>query len=211
MKYKSIKTLYSLFSFLSDKTNGFKPFVKYKLLLGTLLIGISTTACKNKTVITCYETSAPDDAETILIQEEEPYIPPMDIDTNFITCYAPGIPIEEDIEQPKDPVIAYAEQMPSFPGGDKAMVKFIIENYRYPVKDDREIEGRVILQFVVRSTGKIDNIEVARSLDPIFDKEAIRVVKSMPEWIPGKQDGEPVDVYYRLPVLVRKTHKNRPN
>ena len=239
MKYRSIKTLYRIFSFLSDKTNGFKPFVKYKLLLGTLLIGISATACKNKTVpedvcyvpvlpdeIMCYEPAAPND--TILKQEKdsiviekkkakftppiitcydtlepiEPIIEPITIE-DPIMCYFPAIDIIDIIEQPKDFVYSYVEQPPSFPGGDAALMKFINENLRYPVKlDDENIAGRVVLRFIVRSTGEIDSIEVVRSITPEFDKEAIRIVESMPKWIPGKQDGEEVDVYYTIPINI---------
>ena len=93
------------------------------------------------------------------------------------------------------------EQMPYFPGGESEMMKFIRENIQYPDSANKYgIQGRVILRFVVTETGTIENITVLRSLDPACDKEAIRLLKSMPKWIPGKQNDEIVSVYYTLPI-----------
>ena len=127
----------------------------------------------------------------------KPIAPPIE---NPIMCYVPVAPPEQPEEKQ---VYSYVEQPPSFPDGDAALMKFINENLRYPVKlDDENIAGRVILRFIVRSTGEIDSIEVVKSITPEFDKEAIRVVESMPKWIPGKQNGEEVDVYHRIPVNI---------
>ena len=94
------------------------------------------------------------------------------------------------------------EQMPYFPGGESEMMKFIRENIQYPASaKEYGIQGRVILRFVVTETGTIENITVLRSLDPACDKEAIRLLKSMPKWIPGKQNDEIVSVYYTLPIV----------
>ena len=108
------------------------------------------------------------------------------------------IRVEE--EKPYDAV----EQMPTFPGGEAELIKFIRDNLRYPLTAKKEgIQGRVILRFVVTKTGAIDNITVLRSLDPACDEEAIRLIKSMPRWIPGKQNGNAVPVYYTLPVVFK--------
>ena len=108
------------------------------------------------------------------------------------------IRVEED--RPYDAV----EQMPTFPGGEAELMKFIRDNLRYPLTAKKEgIQGRVILRFVVTKTGAIDNITVLRSLDPACDEEAIRLIKSMPRWIPGKQNGNNVPVYYTLPVVFK--------
>ena len=97
----------------------------------------------------------------------------------------PEVMVVED-EKPYEAV----EQMPTFPGGETELMKFIRDNLKYPViAQENGIQGRVILRFVVSKTGAIDNVTVLRSLDPTCDKEAIRVVKSMPKWIPGKQNG----------------------
>jgi protein TonB len=97
-----------------------------------------------------------------------------------------------------------AEQMPEFPGGEEELIRFISNNLRYPtVAQELGIEGRVIIRFVVSRTGEVDRVEVIRSLDPSCDKEAIRVVKMMPKWIPGKQNGRPVPVYFTLPIVFK--------
>lgn len=93
------------------------------------------------------------------------------------------------------------EQMPTFPGGEVEMQKFIRDNLRYPVvAQEAGIQGRVTLRFVVSKTGTIENVTVVRGIDPSCDKEAVRVVKSMPKWIPGKQNGLNVPVYFNLPI-----------
>lgn len=107
---------------------------------------------------------------------------------------------EPEEEKPFEAV----EQMPQFPGGDAALMKYIGTNLMYPpVAAENGIQGRVILRFVVSKTGTIDNIQVLRSPDPSLEKEAIRVVKSMPKWVPGKQNGVSVPVYFTLPVTFR--------
>lgn len=96
------------------------------------------------------------------------------------------------------------EQMPSFPGGEAELMKFIGDNLRYPTSaSELGIEGRVTIRFVVSKTGEVKDVEVIRGLDPACDKEAIRVVKMMPNWIPGRQNGRNVPVYFTLPILYR--------
>ena len=111
--------------------------------------------------------------------------------------------IAEPVVEEEKPYEA-VEQMPTFPGGETELMKFIRDNLKYPViAQENGIQGRVILRFVVSKTGAIDNVTVLRSLDPTCDKEAIRVVKSMPKWIPGKQNGNNVPVYFTLPVVFK--------
>lgn len=94
-----------------------------------------------------------------------------------------------------------AEVMPTFPGGEKELMKFLYDNLKYPVVDmEQGTQGRVTLRFVVGVDGSISDVEVQRSLSPTCDKEAVRVVKAMPKWIPGRQNGKPVPVYFSLPV-----------
>ncbi|MDR0505801.1 MAG: energy transducer TonB [Dysgonamonadaceae bacterium] len=101
-------------------------------------------------------------------------------------------------------IVDYAQVPPQFPGGDKELMKYLSENIHYPSAAIAQgIEGRVVLRFVVTNDGSIDNVEVIRSLNPSCDKEAVRVVKSMPKWNPGKQNGNAVYVYYNLPVLFK--------
>lgn len=96
------------------------------------------------------------------------------------------------------------EQMPSFPGGDKKLMEYLSENIRYP-KELAEtcIQGRVIVSFLVEKDGSISDVKVLKSLDPLLDKEALRVVSGMPKWIPGRQNGVAVRVRYIIPVNFR--------
>jgi len=94
------------------------------------------------------------------------------------------------------------EQMPQFPGGDAELMKYIQSHLQYPSVEDN-ITGHVVVQFVVMKDGSIGKVKVVRSLHPDFDKEAIRVIKSLPAFIPGEQKGEPVNVWYTLPVNFR--------
>ena len=94
------------------------------------------------------------------------------------------------------------EIMPEFPGGEEARVKFLQENLQYP-KEAREagIEGRVVVGFVVEPDGRLTNFTVVRGVIPILDEEALRVIKLMPNWIPGKQRGKQVRVLFQVPII----------
>ncbi len=100
--------------------------------------------------------------------------------------------------------VLIVEKMPSFPGGDVALVNFLSENVRYPVNaQNAGVEGRVICEFVVNTDGSIVNIEVLRSVHPDLDNEAKRVIKSMPKWQPATAKGKPVRVKYTMPINFR--------
>ena len=104
----------------------------------------------------------------------------------------------------EDGVFWVAEKMPEFPGGNGAVAEYVRENMKYPaIAKEKGTQGRVIVQFVVNKKGKIVSPKVARSVDPDLDKEALRLIKSMPDWIPGTQGGKAVDVKYTLPVSFR--------
>ena len=104
----------------------------------------------------------------------------------------------------EDGVFWVAEKMPEFPGGNGAVAEYVRENMKYPaIAKEKGTQGRVIVQFVVNKKGKIVSPKVARSVDPDLDKEAIRLIKSIPDWIPGTQGGKAVDVKYTLPVSFR--------
>ncbi len=109
------------------------------------------------------------------------------------------------VEEEDDQVVfVVVESMPSFPGGDAALFKYLNDNIKYPViAQESGIQGRVICQFVVNRDGSIVDIEVVRSVDKSLDAEAIRVIKNMPKWTPGKQRGKTVRVKYTLPVNFR--------
>ena len=100
-----------------------------------------------------------------------------------------------------DKVYVVVEQMPSFPGGDSALLKYLFENIKYPMSALKaQKQGRVMVRFTVEKDGAISDVKVARSVTPSLDAEAVRVVKAMPKWTPGKQDGQLVRVRYNVPV-----------
>ena len=106
-------------------------------------------------------------------------------------------PVEEQ-------VFDMVEQMPQFPGGQTELMKYIAEHLRYPtIAQESGVQGRVTCQFVVGKDGKVRDVVVLRTLDPSCDKEAMRVILSMPTWIPGKQNGQPVSVKYTVPIIFR--------
>ena len=104
----------------------------------------------------------------------------------------------------QEPVFEVAEVMPEFPGGPQALFEFIRDNLKYPQEAiDNQTEGRVILQFVVDKRGKVNNIQVKRSIDPALDRAAIDVVRALPAWKPGMQNGKQVNVRYTLPIVFK--------
>lgn len=107
-------------------------------------------------------------------------------------------------EKKKEEVFTHVEQMPKFPGGDAELYKFINDNLNYPAMAiENNVQGRVVVQFVVTKDGSIGNVKVVRSVDRDLDNEAIRVCKKLPKFIPGKQNGQPVNVWYTLPVTFK--------
>ena len=111
---------------------------------------------------------------------------------------------EETPIAPSNEVYDIVEEMPQFPDGTKALMEYIDRNIKYPADAKKAgIQGRVICTIVVERDGSISDIKVYRSVDPSLDKEAVRVLRSMPQWIPGKQDGIPVRVKYSLPVTFK--------
>lgn len=117
---------------------------------------------------------------------------------------------KEVIAQPEPPkeeeqkVFDVVEQMPSFPGGPNALFEYLSKNIKYPaIAEENGVQGRVIVTFVVERDGSITDVKVAKSVDPALDKEAQRVVRGMPHWIPGKQNGSAVRVKYTVPVTFR--------
>ena len=141
---------------------------------------------------------AEDDVETesIEINTED------DKDVEVVIAAPVEAPVEEEEEEV---VFVVVETMPEFPGGQQALFKYLSENVKYPViAQENGIQGRVICQFVVNKDGSIVEVEVVRSGgDASLDKEAVRVIKSMPKWKPGKQRGKAVRVKYTVPVNFR--------
>jgi protein TonB len=150
----------------------------------------------------------PDVIEALNIVEDDVETTTIEINTEDDKKEAVSIqaPVAAPVIQEEDEEVIFqvVETMPQFPGGDAAMMKYLRDNIRYPViAQENGVQGRVTCQFVVNRDGSIVDIEVVRSVDPSLDKEAIRVIQSMPKWKPGQQRGKPVRVKYTLPVNFR--------
>ena len=173
--------------------------VVYKSPVDTVIVEKEPATVKKRTAP--FQAPAPRQEEQDIAVYDEVIGRTGGVDDESIPIPNPYLDI--DLES-SDRVFDVVEQMPSFPGGSKKLVEYLSEKTRYP-KDLEEtcIQGRVILTFVVEKDGSISDVKVVRSLDPLLDKEAVRVVSSMPKWIPGKQNGVAVRVKYTIPVTFR--------
>ncbi|WP_321478399.1 energy transducer TonB [uncultured Bacteroides sp.] len=116
--------------------------------------------------------------------------------------YVPTQVVEDEPEE--QTIFQVVEVMPEFPGGQAALMKFLAKNIKYPtIAQENGTQGRVIVQFVVNKDGSVVDPVVVRSVDPYLDKEALRVIKTMPKWKPGQQRGKAVRVKYTVPVMFR--------
>ena len=116
------------------------------------------------------------------------------------------IVVEEKPDKPMEveKVFTSVDQMPQFPGGEQALMKYLQSHINYPpMAAENNVQGRVVVQFVVDKTGLVGEVKVVRSMDKDLDKEAVRVCKSLPKFTPGRQNGQPVSVWFRLPVTFK--------
>ena len=117
--------------------------------------------------------------------------------------YVPVQVVEEE-EPEEQTIFEVVENMPDFPGGQAALMQYLAKNIKYPtIAQENGTQGRVIVQFVVNRDGSIVDAKVVRSVDPYLDKEALRVINTMPKWKPGMQRGKPVRVKFTVPVMFR--------
>ena len=162
--------------------------------LGTMFIRFTLT-------LICTTT-----ALAVLAQTPPPKPEPPTISWSEVTDEEVPPPVEpqQDAQQPQ--VYTVVEQMPEFPGGTSKLMEYMQKNIVYP-QDAVEggIEGRVFVRFVLDPEGFVKDVTVMRGAAPALDKEALRVVKSMPKWLPGMQNGKKVSTYYNLPVVFKLT------
>ncbi len=122
-------------------------------------------------------------------------------DLNVVREHKEEIIVEEKHEPVKEEIFTAVEQMPQFPGGEGELLKYISTHIKYPtMAAENNIQGRVVVKFVVQKDGKVGEVVVLRGKDPDLDKEAVRVVKTLPNFIPGKMNGQAVSVWYTLPI-----------
>lgn len=131
--------------------------------------------------------------------EDELEIEDSEADDETVVEVAPIV--EEEEEEAESEVFFIVEDMPQFPGGDLALRKYINTSVKYPViAQENGIQGKVYVNFVVDKTGKVGNARIARGVDPSLDKEALRVINTLPRWKPGMQRGKPVRVSFTVPI-----------
>lgn len=123
-------------------------------------------------------------------------------DLNVVREHKDEIIVEEKHPEPvKEEIFTAVEQMPQFPGGEAELLKYISSHIKYPtMAAENNIQGRVVVKFVVGKDGRVGDVVVVRGKDPDLDKEAVRVVKTLPNFIPGKMNGQAVSVWYTLPI-----------
>jgi len=140
------------------------------------------------------------DAEAVRVVSSFPKMKPGQKDGKAVTTVVPYTFRFKEIDLGPD----YADAMPSFPGGEKAMMEFIRNNLKYPQEaQQNKIEGKVTVRFVVDKTGKIKDITVLHGINHYLNAEAVRVIMEMPDWKPGLEDGKPVSVYFTIPIIYR--------
>jgi len=177
IKFTAFHVLFRLFAFLADRSGGWKVFARPKLLIGSLILGLGLTVPKtvqaqNKSANEKKKYSLKDVKDTVNSKEVE----------ELVYCYV-------------------TEQMPQYPGGEDELLKFISRNLKYPKEAIlNNIQGKVMVRFVITEKGDIEKIEVIRSLYPACDQEAVRIVKSFSKFTPGKQNGRPAKVWYTIPI-----------
>lgn len=133
--------------------------------------------------------------------EDELEIQDTEADDETIIDVAPVIETEEEEEEEEAKVFFIVEDMPEFPGGELALRQYIANAINYPViAQENGIQGKVYVTFVVNKDGSVTDARIARGVDPSLDKEALRVINSLPKWKPGKQRGKPVRVSYTVPI-----------
>ncbi|MBN1924938.1 MAG: energy transducer TonB [Prolixibacteraceae bacterium] len=131
---------------------------------------------------------------------EEPDIESSEIDETVLINALPAI-ISEEGKEEEDIVFTTVKDMPEFPGGDKGLLRWIANSIKYPQNAiEMGIDGTVFVKFVVNTDGTVINAEIVRGVDPLLDEEAVRVIKNMPRWKPGMQNGKLVKVMYVVPI-----------
>ncbi len=126
-------------------------------------------------------------------------------DRNVTRTLKEEVVVEKKVEPEKkaepEQIFKSVEQMPTFPGGEAALMKYLSSHIQYPaMAQENNVQGRVVVQFVVEKDGRVGEVKVVRSVDKDLDREAVRVCKTLPKFTPGRQNGQPVRVWYTLPV-----------
>jgi periplasmic protein TonB len=126
---------------------------------------------------------------------------PNDVEINPNEVFAKVVDEEKIIDEPAPIIHVFVEEMPEYPGGEEALRIELAKMTVYPrLAQEAGIEGKVFVRFVVTEKGAVEQVSIARKVDPLLDEEAVRVVKLLSKWKPGKQGGNPVNVWYTVPI-----------
>ena len=190
IKFHAFYVFFRLFAYLADKSGGWRVFVLPKLLLGSLIVGLGLSV---NIQIDAQNQTKKDLAIPLIYKNAQ------NNSKNELNDSVLNKKFEEDH------IYTVIEQMPKFPGGESALLEFISKSItQQPIAQCYNgIQGRVICRFVVERDGSVSNVSVIRSLDPACDKEAVRILKLLPNFISGKQNGKDVRVYYTVPVFFK--------
>jgi protein TonB len=181
----------------------------------------------DRTVIELQQTAMLDDEEDVILQTERaepPPPPPPPQQTTVIEIVEDDIDVDDDLdidaetddeeeieeqiiededegEEKEDEIFVFVEDQPGYPGGDEARLKYLRDNIKYPeMAKESGIQGTVYVTFVVEKDGRISNVKILRGIGGGCDEEAVRVIKGMPNWKPGKQRGRPVRAQFNMPI-----------
>ena len=173
--------LFRLLTYLADISGGWRVFVHPKLFVGSLIIGMS--------IAIQGQVKAQNQSSNQKQKKEWSKDIKDTIQTNIV----------------EETVFCYVtEQMPQYPGGESELMNFVYKNLKYPESAIKnKIQGKVIVRFVITELGEVEKAEVVRSLQTECDKEAIRVIKLLPKFTPGKQNGKATKVWYTFPVVFK--------
>ena len=162
------------------------------------VIGLTAEQAKETAVMESTDPKEILNSLSLDIQKTFPKLPQTSVEVKYV-------PVQVVEEEPEEQTIfEVVENMPDFPGGQAALMQYLAKNIKYPtIAQENGTQGRVIVQFVVNRDGSIVDAKVVRSVDPYLDKEALRVINTMPKWKPGMQRGKPVRVKFTVPVMFR--------
>lgn len=162
---------------------------------------------KKKKISTQVQTTVKDNAQDSKtpVKKETNFVEgSMGFDEGSSVMHIKDITIKEEKYDSEQTIFEVVEQMPQFPGGEAALKQWVSSHVKYPpIAEENAIQGVVVCSVVIETDGSISNVKVARSIDPSVDRESVRVIKAMPRWTPGRQNGKPVRVKFTIPVTFK--------
>ena len=197
---------------MKRKESKSRAMLKYALLVPLIacLTGINVKISAQNSSAASSVSAKPETSSAAAAPKQQPTKPAVDVTQQQQSNVPPKISNENDDKE----VFVSVEHNPEFPGGMQELYKFIAENLKYPAEaHENGIQGRTVVRFIVEKDGSVSNVDILKGFDANCDKEAVRVVQSLPNFKPGMQNGKPVRVYYTLPinfVLQKQNESSQP-